>query len=293
MADVMASDRARFESIFPSIRDQLISYIRNLGAPDSAIEWFRKNLDYNVPYGKLNRGIAVVDTVEILSGRPLTDEEYHKAAVLGWCVELLQAFFLVADDIMDSSITRRSQPCWYRLPKVGMVAINDAFMLEAAIFHLLRGHFRGQPFYGDLVDLFHETSFQTELGQLIDMITAPEGDVNLANFSLEKHRLIVLFKTAYYSFYLPVASAMHLCLVPESYAVSTPSGPTTIRPYTVALDILLAIGEYFQIQDDFLDYSATPEQIGKIGTDIVDNKCSWCINTALAFATPSQRQVLD
>ena len=49
-----------------------------------------QNLEYNVPGGKLNRGISVVDTVEILKGRTLTDDEYFKAAVLGWCVELVR-----------------------------------------------------------------------------------------------------------------------------------------------------------------------------------------------------------
>lgn len=48
-----------------------------------------QNLDYNTPGGKLNRGLSVVDTVEILKGRTLTDDEYFKAAVLGWCVELV------------------------------------------------------------------------------------------------------------------------------------------------------------------------------------------------------------
>ncbi|KAJ3493032.1 hypothetical protein NMY22_g20264 [Coprinellus aureogranulatus] len=50
----------------------------------------------------------------------------------------LQAFFLVSDDMMDASITRRGQPCWYRQPKVGMLAINDSFLLEGAIYFLLK-----------------------------------------------------------------------------------------------------------------------------------------------------------
>lgn len=82
-----------------------------------------------------------------------------------------------------------------------------------------------------------------------------------------------------------------MCDIPSTYTSSTTSA--TVSPYTLAQSILLPLGEYFQIQDDFLDYSGTPEQIGKIGTDIIDNKCSWCINTALAVATPEQRKVLD
>ena len=131
-------------------------------------------MDYNVPGGKLNRGLSVVDSVEILKGRPLTDEEYFKSAVLGWCVELvsltsfyyrrslsnrtlqLQAFFLVSDDLMDSSITRRGQPCWYRTEGVNLIAINDSFMLEAAIYYLLKKHFREEPSYVNILELFLE-----------------------------------------------------------------------------------------------------------------------------------------
>lgn len=107
--------------------------------------------------------------------------------------------------------------------------------------------------------------------------------------SLHRHAFIVQYKTAYYSFYLSVALAMRVCGVPDVYAIDG----QTVHPYTLALSILLPLGEYFQIQDDFLDYAGTPEQIGKVGTDIVDNKCSWCINVALAVATPEQRVVLE
>lgn len=33
--------------------------------------------------------MSVVDTVEILKGSDLTEEEYFKAALLGWCIELV------------------------------------------------------------------------------------------------------------------------------------------------------------------------------------------------------------
>ncbi|KAF7977280.1 hypothetical protein HWV62_604 [Athelia sp. TMB] len=287
--------RQKFEGAWVVIRDELIAHFKAQNMPEDATEWYKRNLDYNTPGGKLNRGMSVVDSVEILRGRALSDDEYLKAAILGWCIELLQAFFLVSDDMMDQSITRRGQPCWYKVEGVNNIAINDSFMLEGAIYHLLKAHFRQEKYYVDLLELFHEVTHFTEMGQLVDLITAPEDSVDLSKFSLAKHNFIVLYKTAYYSFYLPVALAMYMTHIPIpaniSYKVST-SGNVT-DPYQLALDILLPLGEYFQIQDDFLDYSGTPEQIGKIGTDIIDNKCSWCVNTALAVATPSQRKVLD
>lgn len=96
-----------------------------------------------------------------------------------------------------------------------------------------------------------------------------------------RHSLIVIYKTAFYSFYLPVALAMHM------------SGVTNEAAFKVANDILVPMGEYFQIQDDYLDCYADPEVLGKIGTDILDNKCSWVINTALAHVNAEQRATLD
>lgn len=101
------------------------------------------------------------------------------------------------------------------------------------------------------------------------------------------------YKTAFYSFHLPVALAMHLCDIPETYTVNVTQRSQQIRPYDLALSILIPLGQYFQIQDDFLDYSVPPEILGKVGTDIVDNKCSWCVNTVMAVCTPEQRLILD
>jgi farnesyl diphosphate synthase len=108
----------------------------DLEAPPAIQEWIRRMLYYNIPGGKMNRGLTVVHSLEALKvsrplslmlelierlldkGRGLTEEELHQAHVLGWCVEWLQAFFLISDDIMDQSVTRRGAPCWYRSPHV-------------------------------------------------------------------------------------------------------------------------------------------------------------------------------
>lgn len=40
-------------------------------------------------------------------------------------------------------------------------------MLEAAIYYLLKKHFRGESYYVDILELFLETTFQTEIGSLL------------------------------------------------------------------------------------------------------------------------------
>lgn len=279
-----AAKKQKFVNEFDNLVAELQQVARDYKMPNEAVDWLTKNLNYNTPGGKLNRGLSVIDTYCILKKKEiedLSDAEYRKVALLGWCIELLQAYFLVADDIMDQSKTRRGQPCWYLAEGVGNIAINDSFMLEGAIYILLKKHFRQESFYVDLLDLFHEVTFQTELGQLMDLVTADEEHVDLEKFSLEKHSFIVIFKTAYYSFYLPVALAMYMC------GINSDEDLKQVR------DILIPLGEYFQIQDDFLDCFGTPEQIGKIGTDIKDNKCSWVVNQALLKVNAEQKKILE
>lgn len=162
-----------------------------------------------------------------------------------------------------------------------MIAINDSFILESLIYRLLKYYFKVESYYVELLELFHEVTFQTELGQLMDLITAPEGDVDLSRFSIQKHAYIVEFKTAYYSFYLPIALAMHMANIKDPKA------------FEQAQSILLPLGEYFQVQDDYLDCFGDPKVIGKIGTDIEDNKCGWLIVQALDVASPEQRLILE
>jgi farnesyl diphosphate synthase len=275
----MSDLKAKFLEVYSVLKSELL-HDPAFDFTDNSRQWVERMLDYNVPGGKLNRGLSVIDSYKLLKeGGELTDDEVFLACALGWCVEWLQAYFLVLDDIMDNSHTRRGQPCWFRVPKVGLIAANDGIVLRNHIPRILKKHFKGKPYYVDLLDLFNEVEFQTACGQMIDLITTIEGEKDLAKYSIPLHHRIVQYKTAYYSFYLPVACA--LLMAGEN-----------LENHTDVKITLVEMGTYFQVQDDYLDCYGHPDVIGKIGTDIEDYKCSWLVVKAMELANEEQKKLL-
>ncbi|XP_004871191.1 farnesyl pyrophosphate synthase isoform X3 [Heterocephalus glaber] len=281
-SDVYAQEKQNFIQHFSQIVRVLTEEDTEHPEIGDVLARLKEVLEYNAIGGKYIRGLTVlVAFKELVEPSKQDAESMQRVLTVGWCVELLQAFFLVADDIMDSSLTRRGRACWYQKPGIGLDAINDAFLLESCIYRLLRLHCREQPYYLNLLELFLQTSYQTEVGQTLDLITAPQGQVDLSRYTEKRYKSIVKYKTAFYSFYLPVAAAMYM------------AGIDGEKEHSSARGILTEMGEFFQIQDDFLDLFGDPSVTGKIGTDIQDNKCSWLVVQCLQRATLEQRQILQ
>jgi farnesyl diphosphate synthase len=132
-----------------------------------------------------------------------------------------------------------------------------------------------------MIELFMETTYQTELGQLLDLRSVPpDTELDFSKFTMDVYKRIVKYKTAFYSFYLPIAAGLLIVGVNDE------------KVFKESKDICIDMGEYFQVQDDFLDCFADPKVLGKVGRDIEEKKCCWMICKALSLASEDQKKIL-
>ncbi|CAF2322163.1 unnamed protein product [Rotaria sp. Silwood2] len=232
---------------------------------EKVLSHFKTVLSYNSSDGKKIRGTAVIDTVRAISSESADESLLKQAAILGWCIELMQASFLVADDLMDHSLTRRGKPCWYLKIKEKESAVNDSFYLYSCTFTLLNKYF---PTNVKLYHLFNEVFQRTVIGQGLDLET-PSYLPSIDLYTEEHYYSVVTWKTAYYTILLPIFCG--ILISPSSFLVDHPDLKS------IAIDI----GIYFQVQDDYLDCYGDINRTGKIGTDIQERKCSWLIVQAI------------
>ena len=45
---------------------------------------------------------------------------------------------------------------FFKQSGVGLVTIDDSFLIEGTIYHILKMYFKSEPYYMSIVDLFHE-----------------------------------------------------------------------------------------------------------------------------------------
>ncbi|XKL64258.1 hypothetical protein PGB90_004344 [Kerria lacca] len=121
------------------------------------------------------------------------------------------------------------------------------------------------------------------MGQALDVLLSKNFETTrkMNKFTMDRYKAIVKYKTAYYSFQLPVSLAMFM------------AGISDEKRHRQAKLILLEMGSYFQIQDDYLDCFGNMAEIGKSGTDIQDGKCTWLLVVALQRANAQQKEKLD
>lgn len=270
-------------------------------------KYLKRMMDTTVLGGKYNRGICVVDvTIACLKNNNnnggsnssasaassiCDDDIVFASCVLGWCIEFLQAHFLIEDDIMDGSLTRRGNACWYKHPGVSTaVAINDGLIVMAWCTRMLELLLWWHPNRNSFFSILHKTDFYTTIGQMYDTTSVYDSaklnpDVacptttDFKEFTLHTYNRIVKYKTAFYTYHCPML-----------FGLSVTMQEATVDAALVE-SIALIMGEYFQVQDDFLDCFGDPAQTGKIGTDIEDNKCSWLACTFLATQAADAKRI--
>ncbi|KAE8384260.1 isoprenoid synthase domain-containing protein [Aspergillus alliaceus] len=274
------SSRENITAAFTDIIQDVTDHLSQIGVPSEGIERLSQCILANTQGGNVLRGRTVVDTGFILNGHSLSREETQELMTLGCLIEIFNAAYLIWDDIMDDSQTRHGQICWYRREGVGMMAVNDACLLKSTIFVILRRRFRNHPAYLELLELFFEASLRTELGQHQDLM-ASEKLLRLDQLTWNKYEFISAFKTAYYTFYVPLA-------IPMIYLrLDTPRKLNKLYRISVLLGLL------FQSRDDFLDVYGDPEITGKVGTDIQDHKWTWLLMEALKHCSAEERAILQ
>ncbi|KAK8818867.1 hypothetical protein WA577_002108 [Blastocystis sp. JDR] len=282
-ASALERIRTEFLQSFPSLLDRIERILTNdFSIPEELRANVLEMVRYNVLGGKMIRGLFSVYSAYAMSGE-WDDKRKEQCFLQGWCAELLQAAFLIADDIMDEAETRRGKTAWYRVKKVGMMSINDTFILQSLIPKLLKEVIDSPMVYCNVVRVFEDIKLRTEVGQMLDLSTVAVDthSLNYKYFTDDYYREIIVNKTAYYTVFLPVYLGLVLAQCDSSLLRSE-----LLQEWCVLL------GCYFQVRDDYLDVFADASVLKKEGTDIQEGKCSWVVLTVLSMGSEEDRAAI-
>ncbi len=215
------------------------------------------------------------------------DPEDDRVIAAGAALEILHAFALFHDDVMDDSATRRGEETVHR--RFARQLVDDGGVGEPRRFGegvaLLVGDVA--HVYADTLligaepsvwALWNEMRLEVNVGQLLDVLGSARRERRL-----EVAERICRYKSGKYTVERPLQLGA-LLAAPDD-------GDRWLPPLSA---YGLPLGDAFQMRDDVMGAFGRPEQTGKpVGDDLREGKPTPLLATAVAHATPVQRAVLD
>lgn len=280
-------------------------YLPNLFSTSLLRDHVVEVIKYNALGGKMTRGTLAADvflqTVRflfpgLLEDSNFSDELLNLAIDICLIQEILQASFLMIDDVMDHSVVRRGKPSWRA--KVGdEQAVNDGLILwqvsDSLTFYLEDRCGKTLK----LLEIYNQVKTYTTLGQHLDTFTKTYSQRHTMGHLNDTY----ILKTAYYTFYFPLMMGYRAGVLFGNMAIGTNAiseGRYTMQKidsitnlqqhldtdveqqiYKISIDL----GRLYQMQDDFLDFYA-PEILNKESSDYLEDKAVWPLIRALELS---------
>jgi len=251
-------------------RRAVLSYLPDRGETDYLVD---PALEYLGRRGKGLRPALCLATCEAFGGG--VEEAMPTAAAL----ELLHTAFLVHDDVEDDSELRRGEPTLHRSYGRAL-AINAGDGLAVFALGALRENERrlGRRLAARIWSEFDFMARQTVEGQAIELGWQRDARNDLKP---DDYLDLIMKKTCWYTTVLPLRVG---ALIGSKRAIE-------LRPM---LRFGFFLGAAFQIRDDILNLTGSPELYGKepLG-DIREGKRTLILLHLLAAATASDREQVE
>lgn len=247
---------------------------------DKSAKCFDLLTEYTLRPGKRIRGSLLAAAYDDASGEEFSEVGLRAGAAL----EIVQAYLLMVDDVMDESSLRRGKPTVHRL-------YEEAFgssLREAEMATILLGTITltiatdvmcaldvPDAAVRQAVQWLHKDIALTNIGQLDDisqtLVRRPSYDDMLRRYQQ---------KTSYYTFVNPITVGRTL------------AGEDDVRREAEAFGV--PAGMAFQLGDDILGLYGEPEATGKSNLDdIQEGKYTFLIHYAMEHADETQRMQLE
>ena len=179
---------------------------------------------------------------------------------------------LLHDDVMDKADMRRNKPTVHNVWNENTAILSGDAMLILA-YRLMADCPKDK--LADVLRVFTETTMEICEGQQWDMEFETRMDVEV-----EEYIEMIRLKTS--------------VLLAAALKIGAMLGGASDEDAQKLYDFGVKIGLAFQLQDDWLDVYGNPKVFGKnIGGDILCNKKTYMLITALEEADEEQRAVLE